>query len=149
MTKHIGGHAVKAGFYWNLKKWEMVTLSGIGGTLPGGAGDRYLKVPIIAFLFIAPVMGGLYAFFLPFIGFAMLAAFLGRKVGVAGRAAVARVGGHATLIRGADAVRAAVPVFEPQPPALAALSRRVKRGRKNDERTGEAEKKDDDKPEAV
>jgi glycolate oxidase FAD binding subunit len=42
------------------------------------------------------------------------------------RAAVARVGGHATLIRGADAIRAAVPVFEPQPPALAALSRRVK-----------------------
>jgi glycolate oxidase FAD binding subunit len=42
------------------------------------------------------------------------------------RAAVARVGGHATLVRGADAIRAAVPVFEPQPPALAALSRRVK-----------------------
>jgi glycolate oxidase FAD binding subunit len=42
------------------------------------------------------------------------------------RAAVARIGGHATLIRGADAIRAAVPVFEPQPPALAALTRRVK-----------------------
>ncbi len=93
MTKHIGGNAVKAGFYWNLRKWEMVTLSGIGGTLPGSADDRYLKVPIIAFLFIAPVMGGLYAFFLPFIGFAMVFAFLGRKLGAAGRAAVARVGG--------------------------------------------------------
>ncbi len=93
MTKHIGGNHVKAGFYWNLRKWEMVTLSGSGGTLPGKGEDRYLKVPMVAFLFIAPVMGGLYAFFLPFIGFAMLFAFLGRKVGAAGRAAFARVGG--------------------------------------------------------
>ena len=69
MTKHTGSNEVKAGFYWNLRKWEMVTLSGAGGTLPGTADDRYLKVPIVAFLFIAPVMGGLYAFFLPFIGF--------------------------------------------------------------------------------
>jgi glycolate oxidase FAD binding subunit len=36
--------------------------------------------------------------------------------------------GHATLIRGSTALRAAVPVFEPQPAALAALSRRVKDG---------------------
>ncbi len=96
MSKHIGGAEVKAGFYWNLRKWEMVTLSGTGGRLPGNADDRYLKVPIVAFLFIAPVMGGLYAFFLPFIGFAMVFAFLGRKVGAAGRAAVARIGGLVT-----------------------------------------------------
>jgi glycolate oxidase FAD binding subunit len=34
--------------------------------------------------------------------------------------------GHATLMRADPAVRAAVPVFQPQPAALAALSRRVK-----------------------
>ena len=34
--------------------------------------------------------------------------------------------GHATLIRAPEAVRAAVPVFQPQPTALAALSQRVK-----------------------
>jgi glycolate oxidase FAD binding subunit len=42
------------------------------------------------------------------------------------RAAVAASGGHATLIRAADALRAAVPVFEPQPGALGALAARVK-----------------------
>jgi glycolate oxidase FAD binding subunit len=43
------------------------------------------------------------------------------------RAAVARNGGgHATLVRAPDPVRLAVPVFEPQGEALAALSRRVK-----------------------
>jgi glycolate dehydrogenase FAD-binding subunit len=42
------------------------------------------------------------------------------------RAAVASVGGHATLVRASAAVRAAVDVFEPQEPALRALSKRVK-----------------------
>lgn len=44
------------------------------------------------------------------------------------RAAVGASGGHATLIRAADALRAAVPVFEPQPGALGALTARVKDG---------------------
>ncbi|RWC82571.1 MAG: FAD-binding protein [Mesorhizobium sp.] len=35
-------------------------------------------------------------------------------------------GGHATLVRAAPAHRAALPVFEPQPPALAALSQRLR-----------------------
>ncbi len=42
------------------------------------------------------------------------------------RPMVARSGGHATLIRAPAAVRAAVPVFEPQDEAVAQLSRRVK-----------------------
>jgi glycolate dehydrogenase FAD-binding subunit len=43
------------------------------------------------------------------------------------RSAVAGAG-HATLVRGSPGLRATVPVFEPQPAALAALSRRVKDG---------------------
>ncbi|HEX6113096.1 MAG TPA: hypothetical protein VFZ10_12340, partial [Geminicoccaceae bacterium] len=42
------------------------------------------------------------------------------------RAALAAPGGHATLIRASAALRAAVPVFQPQEPALARLSARVK-----------------------
>ena len=42
------------------------------------------------------------------------------------RAALATVGGHATLIRGSAGLRSAVPVFQPQEPALARLSGRVK-----------------------
>jgi glycolate oxidase FAD binding subunit len=42
------------------------------------------------------------------------------------RAAAARLGGHATLIRAPAAVRAAVDVFQPEEPAVRALSRRVK-----------------------
>jgi glycolate oxidase FAD binding subunit len=42
------------------------------------------------------------------------------------RDAIGVRGGHATLIRASEAVRAAVPVFQPQPAALAALASRVK-----------------------
>jgi glycolate oxidase FAD binding subunit len=42
------------------------------------------------------------------------------------RPAVARTGGHATLIRAPAAIRAAVAVFEPQDEGVAALTRRVK-----------------------
>jgi glycolate dehydrogenase FAD-binding subunit len=42
------------------------------------------------------------------------------------RRATATIGGHATLIRAPAALRAAINVFEPQEPALAALTKRVK-----------------------
>jgi len=42
------------------------------------------------------------------------------------RGAIGAAGGHATLIRAPEAVRAAVPVFHPQSPALTALAARVK-----------------------
>ncbi|PPR76103.1 MAG: hypothetical protein CFH05_00374, partial [Alphaproteobacteria bacterium MarineAlpha3_Bin4] len=44
------------------------------------------------------------------------------------RAATADVGGYATLIRAAEEVRTRVPVFQPQPEALASITRRVKEG---------------------
>jgi glycolate oxidase FAD binding subunit len=42
------------------------------------------------------------------------------------RSAIFELGGHATLLRAPAAVRAGVAVFEPEEPALAALTRRVK-----------------------
>jgi glycolate oxidase FAD binding subunit len=42
------------------------------------------------------------------------------------RGAVAAEGGHATLMRAAPELRASVPVFAPEAPALAALTRKVK-----------------------
>jgi len=44
------------------------------------------------------------------------------------RAAVQGTGGHATLVRAPDTLRAAVPVFHPQDAANAALTQRVKAG---------------------
>ena len=44
------------------------------------------------------------------------------------RAAIAQSGGHATLIRAVADLRGAVPVFQPQDPGLARLSKRLKEG---------------------
>ena len=55
---------------------------------------------------------------------------LGDAGGAVIRAAIGGVDGrgtgHATLVKGSPALRRTVPVFEPQPAPLAALSRRVK-----------------------
>jgi hypothetical protein len=85
MTKRIGGTAAKNGFYWNLGKWEMTLVPKQGGILPGDASNRYLKVPAVALFFLAPLMGAAYAMFLPFIGFALLFTFLGKKAFAMGR----------------------------------------------------------------
>ncbi len=79
MTSTLSGTRVKTGFYWNLREWQMVVIPKEGGYLPGEGGDRFLKVPILALFVAAPLMGGLYAIFLPFIGFAMLLSYLARQ----------------------------------------------------------------------
>jgi len=43
------------------------------------------------------------------------------------QAQVAALGGHATLIKGPEAVRAAVPVFQPEAPGVANLSAALRR----------------------
>ena len=59
-------------------------------------------------------------------GLVWLALAAGEARAEAIRGILAPFGGHATLMRAADASRAATMVFQPQPPALAALTRRVK-----------------------
>jgi hypothetical protein len=72
MLTYHGGTRVRSGFYWSRSSWTVLTLPREGGVLPGGEEHRYLKVPILLLLGLAPVMGGLYVMFLPFIGFAMV-----------------------------------------------------------------------------
>ena len=88
MITYDGGTSVKSGFYWDLKAWSLTTRSGKGGILPGGPDRRYVKVPIPMVLLLAPVMGGLYVMFLPFIGFAMVFAYAMRGVGLGLRRAL-------------------------------------------------------------
>ena len=80
-TKKNGGDVVPAGFYWNLKEWEAQIVPAPGGALKGDAAARFVRLPLVALLVLAPVMGGVYAFFLPFIGFALVIAYLFRKIG--------------------------------------------------------------------
>jgi hypothetical protein len=72
------GTMVKGGFYFNRDKLDLITVSGKEGLLPGADGQRYLRVPVLAVLFLAPVLGGLFVMFMPFIGFALVFQHLGR-----------------------------------------------------------------------
>jgi len=71
MTTSIGGTAVRSGYYWNLGKWEVIPVEKDGGQLPGGRGDKFLRIPVIAVLMLLPLLGGLFVVFLPVIGFVL------------------------------------------------------------------------------
>lgn len=74
MKETKGGTRVPAGFYFNTKSWEIVTVSGrTGGGLPGDAKAHYLKIPAVLMLAAAPVLGAGFVIFLPLVGFALLA----------------------------------------------------------------------------
>ena len=80
MKRWLGGTRVPAGFSWRPAAWEMVTLSGRGGVLPGERSERYLRVPVLAMLMLAPAMGAALVMFLPLMGFVMAGRELARKV---------------------------------------------------------------------
>ena len=75
-----GGTKVKGGFYWHQSEWELTTVDGAEGTLPGGADAKYVKVPVPVMLVGAPLMGALLVMFLPLIGIALLVGHAGRNV---------------------------------------------------------------------
>ena len=98
MTKYTGGETVKAGFYWHVARWGAEIVPAAGGTLPGAPGATYYRIPWPVLLVTAPVMGGAFAMFLPFMrrpvmggAFAMFLPFIGVALLVkAGAAAVTR-----------------------------------------------------------
>lgn len=66
-----GGERAREGNYWNFTNGERIHLEE-DGILPGGSNVTYLKFHPVAILIAGPVLGLLYAAFLPFIGIAML-----------------------------------------------------------------------------
>jgi hypothetical protein len=81
------GTKVKKGYYFAAKAWSLTPVSSDGEVLGGEPGERYLRVPLIAVIVLAPVMGGLFVLSLPVIGvYVTLRAAAG---------ALARVTGHA------------------------------------------------------
>ena len=88
MARHQGGDKVNAGFYLNLDSWQVTTLSGEGGVLPGENDARFLRVPLPVLLAAAPMLGAAFAMFLPFIGIALVADFAVKKAWAAGRDAM-------------------------------------------------------------
>ena len=80
MLKHNGGQMVGRGTYWNLSNGERIDIMN-EGTLSGDRSRTFYRMPAAAIIVAAPVLGLLYAAFLPFIGIAMMVKLLGQKIG--------------------------------------------------------------------
>lgn len=100
MKTYRGGESVKAGFYWNLRGWSITPFGREGGVLPGATEHRFVRVPALLLLGLAPLMGGLYVMFLPLLGFVMVAtAAVTKGIELVRRSAVSRDEAHAEARR--------------------------------------------------
>ena len=127
MARFNGGSSVPGGYYWNPRNWSITPVAKDGEKLPGTSSDRYLRVHWLVALLLAPLLGGLFVVFLPFLGFAMLFNHLGKKA----------AGG---LRRAADEVGAAVgPDWQPGMATFAG-----KKKAKKDAKAAKEAKKDED-----
>jgi hypothetical protein len=80
MARYTGGAKVGGGYYWNTGNWEVEVIPSEGGRLKAVDGAKYVKVPFPALFVIAPLLGALFLMFLPFIGFALFAYAIVKKV---------------------------------------------------------------------
>jgi hypothetical protein len=80
MARFNGGSRVPGGYYWNPRHWSVTPVEKDGEKLPGTSSDRYLRVHWLVALLLAPLLGGLFVVFLPFIGFAMFFQWVFLKV---------------------------------------------------------------------
>lgn len=80
MKRMSGGTKAEPGFYWNAADWQIVTVEKAPRALPGGSEQKYVRVPAAGMLLLAPLLGLSFVVFLPFVGFALVARQLGRKV---------------------------------------------------------------------
>jgi hypothetical protein len=72
MRHYKGNEKVAPGIYFNASELVFRSVEE-EGTLPGDEETTWRAVPVVVMLLAGPVLGLLYAMFLPFIGFAMLA----------------------------------------------------------------------------
>ncbi len=79
MLKYNGGHKAGKGTYWNFNTGERIEITN-EGVLPGDAKTVYYRLPAVGILVLGPILGLLYAAFLPFIGIAMLTKLVAQKV---------------------------------------------------------------------
>jgi len=72
MTKFESNAAVKSGYYFNPVTLSLLPVERDGSRLPNEKG-YWLAVPTFLALALTPVLGAMFAFFLPALGFLLLA----------------------------------------------------------------------------
>ena len=80
MATYAGGTAVKRGYFIDGKSFEFTTVERDGSTLPGGPERRWLHLPVLVVIAVAPALGGLFVLSFPLIGFGVVAYSLAKKI---------------------------------------------------------------------
>ena len=75
-----GGSKTRGGLYWKKGEWEIVTVEGKNGMLPGTEDTEYVRVPGTLFAPLALLLGLAFYLFLPLIGFAMVLSVIAKKI---------------------------------------------------------------------
>ncbi|TAN41781.1 MAG: hypothetical protein EPN25_04420 [Nitrospirae bacterium] len=88
--RHTGGEKVGKGSYWNFSTGERVTINA-ESVLPGDGSVTYYRVNPVVILAAGPVVGLLFAAFLPFIGIAIVLQMLLVKIFTVSMDEVAKV----------------------------------------------------------
>jgi len=89
-----GGTQVRGGFYFNPHGLRIVTVNGKTGTLAGDPGERFVRIPALAVLLLAPILGGMFVVFLPVIGFVLVGQHFARLVAKGVRGTAGTMAGH-------------------------------------------------------
>jgi len=67
----IEGGTVPSGTYWSFGSGELLRLNE-EGELPGPASKRWIRVPALLLLLLAPILGVMFVFFLPLAGIVLI-----------------------------------------------------------------------------
>ncbi|MEW6118071.1 MAG: hypothetical protein AB1553_14405 [Nitrospirota bacterium] len=78
MLRYYGGEKVAKGTYWNFSTGQRMTVAA-GEVLPGDKETVFYRISPLGILVIGPLLGLVYAAFLPFIGIAMMVKLIGQK----------------------------------------------------------------------
>ena len=95
MKRYSGQEKVAGGYYWSLGRWEIVTVRGKVGVLPGHTDEKYAELPLPAIPIVVVLMASMNMFFVPAIGFLMVVYALYLK-------ATGKAGGVAKVASGAE-----------------------------------------------
>lgn len=98
-----GGTQVKGGYYFNPRGLRIVAVSGKTGALAGDPSESFFRVPGLAVLLLAPILGGMFVMFLPVIGFVLVGQHLARLTARGARRMVGAGPAKATLAGGSAA----------------------------------------------
>ncbi len=82
-----GEQKAVAGTYWDISTGDRLEMRE-GETLPGSSSKSYIKASGTTVVLLGPVLGLIFAVFLPFIGIAMAIYFVGNKVVAMARKAI-------------------------------------------------------------